>query len=273
MRLLSCSTVIALGCSLALLLGRPIASHRLRSSCRLAGTPSDHVPPIMEDCHRSQLLSGADAGPSSRFLLLYRHSCACMSTASGCMHARQSMASQWVARRGTSEARTAGHGGQDLVAMTAFIRLWSLCASTGAQKLSSCPACKAWHPRIMTLRSVCGLMTRRYADCMLAARFQYPTDASFQVHAGLHFCGIAPWVCQHRTAALPVELTSDSYMAGIRSWPLSFRLLGSKSACIVARRHHTIEGRVAHAIDYLGHADAYKFGEHTDLITSTTSNT
>ena len=170
---------------------------------------------------------------------------------------------QWVARRRTSEARTAGHGGQDLVAMTAFICLWSLCASTGAQKLSSCPPCMAWHPRIMTLRSVCGLMTRRYADCMLAACFQYATDASFQIHAGLHFCGITPWVCQHRTAALPVELTSDSYMAGIRSWPLSFRLLGSKSACIVARRHHTIEGRVADAFDYLGHADAYKvWGAH-----------
>ena len=50
---------------LALMLGRPIASHRLRSSCRLAGTPSDHAPPIMEHCHRSQLLSGADAGPSN----------------------------------------------------------------------------------------------------------------------------------------------------------------------------------------------------------------
>ena len=48
---------------LALMLGRPIASHRRRSSCRLADTPSDHVPPIMEDCHCAQLFSGTDAGP------------------------------------------------------------------------------------------------------------------------------------------------------------------------------------------------------------------
>ena len=79
---------------LALMLGRPIASHRLRSSCSPAGTPSDHVPSIMESCQCSQLLSGAGARPIHFFLLLYCHSCACMSMASGCMHARQSMASQ-----------------------------------------------------------------------------------------------------------------------------------------------------------------------------------
>ena len=78
---------------LALMLGRPIASHRLRSSCESAG-PSDHVPPIIENCQCSQLHSGANAGPSHWFLLLHRQSCTCKRAASGCMHAQQSAASQ-----------------------------------------------------------------------------------------------------------------------------------------------------------------------------------
>ena len=51
---------------LALMLGRPIASHRLRSSCMVTNTPSDHAPSIMQHCHCSQLLSGAAAGPPHR---------------------------------------------------------------------------------------------------------------------------------------------------------------------------------------------------------------
>ena len=75
----------------------------------------------------------------------------------------------------------------------------------------------------MLSRSLCrscwGIPALLAALCPSAAHSQNAIDITFQTYPVTYFCSLMASLlsCQHWTAGVLVELTSDSYMAGIRS--------------------------------------------------------
>ena len=94
-----------------------------------------------------------------------------------------------------------------------------------------------WHPRAMIMSPMYTAAKKSYA-CMhanSAFRQQQASSSRFWQGQPGYMLTLAP------------RRTSDSLIAGMRSWPLSFLLLGSKSACaeqqVIGTCHCSTGGR------------------------------